>query len=420
MKRNHLFSILAIVCTIFIVASCEEDSSPIGIGLQDPSTLYSGLHDTTLLTSAYTFYEDSLVTSGYTYGMIGYYNDPVFGLVEAAVYSQIAFPSSTGIVFDSCSTVDSVVVTLAISDLYPQRRHHKMHFEVCRLSEPLYTDSTYYSFSQAKTSNTCYFNGIVNVCDRDTVITLKLRNNIYSLFENASYTQEELQNALKGLRIRLIEDQEPSFVTVNFAGAGTKLTVYYKYTNNGETATETASFLIGMGAAHFNQFKHQYTGALSVFNSSHSDSISGQQYLYLEPMGGTNIKISMDNFVKSFAAQHPYAVIHYAELRLPLADIADNNPPDQLTMFKYDEEGTTFSIPDLYDPYRTSGFDGTYDKATNSYRIRITQHMQGLLRQGVDYGSLLLINSRRASAKRTVLNGLGSSNPPQITIVYTE
>ena len=65
-------------------------------------------------------------------------------------------------------------------------------------------------------------------------------------------------------------------------------------------------------------------------------------------------------------------------------------------------------------------FDGTYDASRNCYRLRVTQHLQGLLRAGVDHGTLLVLNSRRSSAARAIINGLSATNHPRIEFIYTE
>jgi hypothetical protein len=55
--------------------------------------------------------------------------------------------------------------------------------------------------------------------------------------------------------------------------------------------------------------------------------------------------------------------------------------------------------------------------------MRITQHLQGLLRQGTDRGNLLLLNSRRHAAPRAILYGNGiadTTQRPRIVFIYSE
>jgi hypothetical protein len=55
--------------------------------------------------------------------------------------------------------------------------------------------------------------------------------------------------------------------------------------------------------------------------------------------------------------------------------------------------------------------------------MRVTQHLQSLLRQGSDRGWLLLLNSRRHSPMRAILYGteVGDANKrPRIVLTYSE
>ena len=161
-----------------------------------------------------------------------------------------------------------------------------------------------------------------------------------------------------------------------------------------------------------------------MFNSSTTDSVDGNRYAYLCPMGGTNIKVYFDSFVSDFHRQHPFAVIHHAELILPIADVAPNSKPELLAAFKCYLDGYVVSIPDMYDTYTSAGYDGHYDAERRCYRMRITQHLQKMLNSGMDLGTLLVISGRRSSPEHTVINGADltatSGNPIRIEFVYSE
>ena len=71
-------------------------------------------------------------------------------------------------------------------------------------------------------------------------------------------------------------------------------------------------------------------------------------------------------------------------------------------------------------PYTYAGFDGYYNREKHHYRLRVSRHLQELLRTGIDNGTELIIDGRRSSAFRTVLNGTATANPVRIDFVYTE
>ena len=78
----------------------------------------------------------------------------------------------------------------------------------------------------------------------------------------------------------------------------------------------------------------------------------------------------------------------------------------------------------MYDAFTYKGFDGTYDNTKGYYRMRITQHLQKIMREGRDFGTLLVINGRRSSPARIKLNGASSAatanNPIRIEFIYSE
>ena len=142
--------------------------------------------------------------------------------------------------------------------------------------------------------------------------------------------------------------------------------------------------------------------------------------LYLEPLAGFNARIDFDSAVRAFHAAHPLAVIHHAELQLPVAATAPAQRPGQLVALSNDENGTSAFIPDYTDAYTYRGFDGSYDETRALYRLRVTQHLQRLLRQNADHGLSVLLDARRSSALRTILAGPKASDPLKIVFVYSE
>lgn len=422
---KHILLLTLVLATSAFCSSCNEEESAIGMGLQDPATLYAGTNDT-LYGSAMTLLDDSLMTTNYSLGLLGYVSDNVFGTADASIYTQIACTSESGINYAN-STIDSVVLSITVNEFTSNvsRGAVPLHFQVTPLLSPISTDHLYYSTDTIATDTKHFFNGTVYVTpNKDTTtIRLCLNSRANALFEGKTYTKAEFMAAVNGIRIRLVDNRQPVMMTVNFAAQNTKLTVYRQY-HESDTTSEALQdgFSISTGARHFNHYRHRYIGDLATFNTNRKDSVNGSQHLYLDPMGGTRIKLDFDSCIKAFHTAHPNAVIHYAELLLPVSDDSPASaPPDDLLAFRCGIDTTSY-VYDMIDPYSSAGFDGTcHQGSTNKYyRLRITQHLQKLLRDGKDYGTLLVINSRRASAKRAVINGYAHNNPPRIAFVYSE
>jgi len=418
---KHISSLLLL--SLLLLCSCNKEDSSIGLGLQDPATLYNGIADT-LTCTAYTVADDSLNTTNYSQGLIGFYHDATFGDAEARVFAHIANNAEGGIDYSN-SNIDSTILSLSLQDPFPSNVANldsvEIHFEVCQLAEAIKTkddegnDYTYYSFDEiAVDPSMILFDGTVTMKTEDTVVRLPLNSKMANLLKGNNFpSNEAMIEALKGIRIRIVGNNDMMF-TLNFTASTTGLYVYRNI--EGDTAVDLLT--IGAGGTHFNQFILNHTGVLS--NLASQDSLTGTSQLYLEPMGGTRIKLNFDASVKQFKQNHPFAVIHYAELQLPVASTGGEDYPESLVVMKNLGDTLTAIIPDMADPYTAGTLNYKYDKLTNSYRLRITQHLQDMLRTGYDRGTYVLINARRSSANRVIINGTNVAQPTRLIIVYTE
>lgn len=414
MKKTLLLPLLALLLAAAV--ACTDKETEIGLGLTDPATLYNGKTDTIYATSAISLRDDSLLTSNYSYGIIGDYTDPVFGRATSTLYSQIGLASGmSSINFDEV-TIDSVVLALVSDGLFPDTgATYSLHFIVRQLAEPINADTDYYSFDSIPVNTAAtFFDQIVTVGARDTVVRLSLNSAINSVLAQNSGSDDFLQSA-KGLAVSIVADgADQGMFSINFATTATCLTAYYHYGT--DTLSYSYDFLFGGGVAHFTHFTHDYSG--TIFAGT--DSLDGNQMLYLEPLAGFNARIDFDSAVRAFHAAHPLAVIHHAELQLPVAATAPAQRPGQLVALSNDENGTSAFIPDYTDAYTYRGFDGSYDETRALYRLRVTQHLQRLLRQNADHGLSVILDARRSSALRTILAGPKASDPLKIVFVYSE
>ena len=409
LKRLHLLAALALTAVMAI--ACADEESDLGLGLEDPSTLYSGCLDTLYASDACSLLDDSLMTTGYSFGIIGNYTDATYGTVSSVLYTQIALPPASSSIDFSQVTIDSVMLCLTTNGLYPDTAAtYSFHFEVKQLAEAVHSDSLYYSTSQIPVDEgTTFFDGTVSVGPTDTVVRLRMDDAIRTVLAQQG-TADEFIEATRGLRIRIVPDGDMGMMGINFAAVSTGLTTYYRY--NTDSLESQYTFIIGDGATHFTNFGHNYSG--TVFASA--DSVGGAQRLYLEPMAGHRVVLNFDAAVRAFAEAHPRAAIHHAELQLQPDASADANRPERIIgMHKVGGQDSYIN-----DFLTTSG-DGTYNTADGRYRLRVSQHLQGLLRDGTDHGIHLVLDARRSAAQRTVLCGTQNrSTAPRIVIVYSE
>ena len=415
MKYLRFFSFLFVAA---LLGACTDEESALGIDLVDSTTHYTGYSDTLYADQAWTQFEDSLLTSNYSFGILGNYSDPVFGSVSATLYTQIALPTNTtSYAFDSAMTIDSVVLSFYKNQLFPDTAGaYAFHFEVKQLAQPLLSDTSYYAFDELPVDeSTLFYDATVNVAYSDTMISLVLDSSVNSMLR-LSASAEDFIAATKGLRVRITTAGDPGMVSLDFSSAYTCMRAYFHYTYGETTTNGTYSFLMGAGTSHFIHFEHNYSGTLFAG----ADSLGGGQRLYLEPLGGHNVRLSFDKAIRAFHAAHPLAAIHHAELVMPVAPEAPTLKPDQILLLGLSESGNEYYIDDLLNTSTLRGYDGTFHDDGNYFRMRMSQHLQGLLRKGADPGLVLMLNSRRHAAQRTVLMGNATTEKPKIILVYSE
>lgn len=408
MKHTHLLAIAAIALLTSTFSSCVDEESDLGINLVDPGTLYNGIADTLYTTSAVTRFDDSLRTSDYSFGIIGNYTSTTFGSVNSVLYTQVALSSTDNSINTEGMVVDSVFLTLVNDMLFPDTAGtYNFHFEVRRLSQAV-EDTTYYACDELPVaSGAALFDATVTVRATDTIITLPLNGDVASmLVDGNTYSAEDYSAFTKGLRISILPDGDQGMLSINFASVDTRLRAYY----HRDTNSSYYDFSIATGAKHFTHFAHDYTGTPFASGAD----VDGSQKLYLEPMGGHVVVIDFDSAICAFAKQHPRAVIHYAELIMPVASLSPVEP-DMIVAVR-----TIDGVETYINDFLSSGVDGTYNAETNRYRMRVSQHLQGLIRAGHDEGLKLVLNSRRSSAASVVLNGTQANDPVRIEFVYTE
>ena len=416
-------SLLAVLSVMYV--GCVDDETDMGMGLQDPSSVFDGKVCDTITATAVTVLDDSLLTSNYSSGVIGYYKDEVFGSVKALMYTQAALSTpSTGVSFAN-ATIDSVVVSLVCSGIYPKPLDTNgvanLRFEVYEVIEDMYLDTSYYATDSKGFSTTPYFDNDVPFKSTDTIVNIKLDPSIHSKFENNVFTSNsDFLETLKGLLIRMNYNTMTNYMLyVNYWATSTGMTVYY--TDESGVATKY-SFLFDKTAAHFNAYEHNYSGTpLNVFQTQRSDSIKGTQKLYLEALGGTSIKFRFP-YLSKWAAEHPNAVIHQAELFVYLPDEPiNNNPPASLILYRYAADGSLTTIPDMLDGVLSEGFDGSYNSKDRSYRMRVTRQIQQIVSgTAPDLGMRMYVNSRRSVANRCVVSGTDTDKPIKLKIIYTD
>ena len=148
---------LVLSATLFLMltafSSCKKKDHFIGENSIDPNSLLnSGGIDTFSLVT-FTIEEDSVITDNPAFGILGSYNDPVFGTVNSEIYTQFRLSGLNPNFGDVNSIVlDSFVLGLEYIGYYGKSGIQNVEVFEITDSDGLSLDSTYYSFS-TKTTN---------------------------------------------------------------------------------------------------------------------------------------------------------------------------------------------------------------------------------------------------------------------------
>jgi len=411
------------ICAFFV--SCEEKESSLGSSLVDPATLYNGTRDTVYL-EGYTVYDDSLMTSDYAEALVGSFDDAVLGMTSAFLYAQIALSDDNGLNLSSQIHFDSVVLMLVLNDVFTSSSSSLLnaHFRIYQLQEAFSDDDYYGNDSIRWDIQTCFLDLDTTISSDTRSIRLKLDTNTILPFLTENVSSSEFLANLKGIRVSINEfESNDVMFSVNMNAVDTKLTLHCSKDSVDHPLNFILGHKTGLSTRHFVQFRHRYASTpISIFEnvSQRGDTIGASSEAYLKPMGGTRVVFKLDTaWYNQFRKQHPYAVVNYAELMLPVKSGDTNTLPKRLLAYKGSGSDADL-VCDAIDASRYAGFDGYFHPDGSYYRMLVVRHLQQILTEGVDNGTAIAIDARRSTTKSVVLNGSNKSARPRIAFVYSE
>ena len=113
MKLNALLiRTLGILTVLFVAASCEDDFLEIGEGLVDSSNFTSDVETYNVIAYNEQFANiNGVQTNGISVGILGYYNDPLYGTTTASSLSQVGL-ATYNTTYGTNPVIDSIVFTM--------------------------------------------------------------------------------------------------------------------------------------------------------------------------------------------------------------------------------------------------------------------------------------------------------------------
>jgi hypothetical protein len=275
--RKGLVLSATFLLSVLVFVSCKKKENVLGQNSIAQTNLLnsSGIDTFSLIT--YTYKDDSISTSQPLYGMLGSYSDPVFGTVNAEIYTQLRLALESPSFLDvNAIVIDSFILSLRYADSYGIPGDQTLEvFEINDVNG-LSIDSTYYTFSTKATDPISWVPVGEEVIRMDTegetvvgadtvpkLLRIPLDTNKartffqdFDLLPASFVTNEAFHEYFKGFHIRtnngLQSSGDGGVFYFDLSSSASEAVVYY--TEGG--VQKEFQFLVNINAANFNHIDH--------------------------------------------------------------------------------------------------------------------------------------------------------------------
>lgn len=428
-----LLSASFFVSTLFLV-SCKKKKNELGLNLQPQDDQIGLMTTDTLSLITYSTLSDSIVTDELaSSNMLGSYHDPYMGIIESSVYTHIRLEGAVNFIPSGGSlsdvAIDSAVLYLDITNYYGHL--DAQTFEVYRVTEDFFPDSTYYS---NKTLSNGGINlvqmGSGNISPNGDLLRIPLSVSDFAQpIVNESGTgvldgndgSGRFIEWFKGIYITTNNTQasgEGAILYLDLESSASKVTMYYRHTLGPVTDHDTLAFdfNINSSSARFSNFEQDYTG--TMVEQVLMDSTYGQEIFFTQTMGGVRAKVAFPHLLSLLDSGQ--VVINKASLVLPVQYFNGDllYPSTELFLVRDNESGGISFLPD-YDDDR----GGNFISSESSYTFNITRYLNHVVNGDFENKPLTVVSSGNAvTANRVVFNGPNTllKDKPKLIITYSK
>ncbi len=413
-------------CITLALVSCKKKETMVGKDAFDANGLLNSNAVDTFQLKTYTIEEDSVVTKDQLHALLGAYNDPKFGTVDASFYTQISLDNPGSTSFGVNPIVDSIVLSLQYTGYYGENKAQT--FEVYELNDDLSTsaEDIYYSFTTKSVKSTnLVFPGketitpapsTKSVVGTDTLaaqLRIPLKTSLATyLMDGVALgnfaTQDLFHQYFKGIYVKVSDPNPPSgqgaVYYFSLSAINSKLTIYYK----NDLIAKTFSFLMNGTSVDFNHLNFNRTGK-PIDNLINNPALGKTEY-YAQSFTSRAV-IEMDgisNIPKN-------SIIQKAELTIPITHYTNNllYPSLQLNVGTRiaANNDTIYSMKNII-----------YDDNQKAYIIDLRQHVQQVVSQIIENrGVFLRPTYFNSTVERIIFNGSESVNKkkPKLVVTYT-
>ncbi len=413
MKKNICRIGVGLLILLSVAVSCKKENGQVGLNIQPEDELLNTIYFDTATVVAYSaIHDDSITTNGVSANMLGYMNDPIFGLVQAGFYAQCRL-ASFGAQFGAGAKADSLVLTLVYNKPYGDTLS-PFRVRVYELQEDMVYGKKYYA-------GTTLSHGSENLVDesllswvyltpnvKDTVEgTVMMRIPLKVSFADSKFISKsnsaEFQSTsafldyFKGLYVVADYCQgNGSIASVDLTNDNSLLTLYY---HNNESTGKTYRMVISDSSVRVGYINHNgYQQANAELVSQLQGNItSAKERLFVQTGLGVKTIVTFPYIKQMFKDKK--VIIHRAELVATRIDDSDTNRygvPSSLYLNYYDTvKQYLVSVPDY--AIGTTYFNAGYNAAKGEYRLRITKYLQYWIEDEINSNELNLIITAAAT-----------------------
>ena len=405
--------------------SCKKTPDTIGNDLIDDNNYINVFHTDTVEVLCHSYF-DSIRAKNVRYALLGSINDPVFGTTEAGFYTQFRF-SSAGQSFGANPVLDSIVLQLSLDSYYGDTMTLQT-VHVYELMDSISSSEPYYNYSTLPVGTIDLANGFQfrprpkttsHIYGTDTVtqpiiripLSHELGNFLMQIDSSAYNNPDVFKSHFKGLCLVCeAVGQNGAVSSINLTNNNlTRLQLYYHDAATPQNALRYY-YYVTSSDNYFNHFDHDYTQGDPDFTQQllQGNVGLGQERVYLQCMGGIRTRIYFPNITHwADSLDKSHIVINEAKLILPAPPDIDTmlfTSPSKLVLIGFNEDSTTFILPDNYEG--ESYFGGSYDAQSKSVTFRISEHIgQLVLNKKANHGLSLGIDGASYNPYRWVVNG---------------
>ncbi len=318
---------------LLIFISCEE---PGRIGIEvDPENLSFTTTFVDFNLTAKLIPTDSLITGNAGKLLVGKYDDPQFGKVEAKSYAQVWRSGTPN--FGDDSVYDSLILQLPYATLTGTEVRELNDLKVFRLEEDLDQFIAYYNFTELTVSDEpigeTSFRYVVEDIDGedkiklDTLLRMHLSDDLgMEFFEKAKDENDStfsndtnFLEYFKGISLEAGANYN-SVTGFDHDDDDMSMILYYHiFDTDGNPVSINYTFRI-KNFVHFNNIKHDWTGtALEGIEEPYKEHNAADNFLYLQSGTGLAIKYDLQPFVE-FADSVGFMIINLGRLTLGKVD----------------------------------------------------------------------------------------------------